>query len=254
MLYAKQTFTTMVDGRAVVVRKGDALPDDHPFATSTAEAWAGDHTADARRSALSRAARNPANQEAGTPYRQPEFPAAARSVETRDLEPTRSQALRANEAATFLPDQARDHMERMLREDADPDARLARYITVTSDRAYYRAFSAWMNDTVSGGHAWTSEERDAVQRVQWMQRSMTLGTGGAGGFLVPYEFDPSVLISSAGYVDPMRQVARMLAEVAAVIDRHLHRIPLDDPHRIALEVLARRRSSQPSRLRPSADR
>jgi hypothetical protein len=43
-------------------------------------------------------------------------------------------------------------MERMLRSDDDPDDQLARYVTVTSDRNYFRAFSAWLNDSVSGGH------------------------------------------------------------------------------------------------------
>jgi HK97 family phage major capsid protein len=38
---------------------------------------------------------------------------------------------------------------------------------------------------------------------------MSLGTGSAGGFLVPYELDPNILISSAGSVDPIRTVARV---------------------------------------------
>ena len=34
----------------------------------------------------------------------------------------------------------------MLREDDDADARLARFVSITSDRAYFRAFSAWVTD------------------------------------------------------------------------------------------------------------
>ena len=53
-----------------------------------------------------------------------------------------------------------------------------------------------MRDPVSGGHEWTPEQRDAVQRVRYVERAMSL-TGAAGGFLVPYELDPNILISSA---------------------------------------------------------
>jgi len=49
----------------------------------------------------------------------------------RDVDSLRSQALRSNAAADFLPDQSRAHMERMLREDDDVEARLARYVVET---------------------------------------------------------------------------------------------------------------------------
>lgn len=120
----------------------------------------------------------------------------------------RSAGLRANDAADFLAPEARAHMEKMIRQDDDPEHRLARYVSVTSDRAYFRAFGAWMNDTISGGHSWTDAEREAVQRVNHLQRSMTLGSGGAGGFLVPYELDQNVVIAST-YVDPMRASCRV---------------------------------------------
>jgi HK97 family phage major capsid protein len=122
----------------------------------------------------------------------------------------RSEALRANEKAEFLPEEARAHMERQLREDDDPEARLARYTVATSDRNYFRAFSAWMRDPVSGGHSWTPEEREAVQRVTWIDRAMALGAGGTGGFLVPYELDPQIIIASVGAISPLRQLGRVV--------------------------------------------
>jgi len=100
-------------------------------------------------------------------------------------------------------------MERMIRDDDDPEARVARFVVEASSRDYFRAFGKWMRDTVSGGHEWTPEEREAVQRVRFLERSMTLGTGANGGFLLPHELDPNVIISSTGYVDPMRQISRV---------------------------------------------
>ena len=38
---------------------------------------------------------------------------------------------------------------------------------------------------------------------------MSLGTTTAGGFLVSYEVDPQVLISGAGFINPMRDLARV---------------------------------------------
>jgi HK97 family phage major capsid protein len=149
-------------------------------------------------------ARDPRNHDVGTPpnrddRRQPADP----------IDELRSAALRANERAAFLPDTARAHMERELRDDDDPDNRLARFIAAAADRDYFRAFSKVFNDPVSGMHLWSPEEREAVQRVKTMQRSLTLAvTGTAGGFLVPYELDPQIIISSAGAISPLRQIAR----------------------------------------------
>jgi HK97 family phage major capsid protein len=130
---------------------------------------------------------------------------------------TRARALAANERAEYLPDAARAHMERMLRQDDDPDERLARYVAAMASRDYFRAFAAWVRDPIAGGHEWTDAERRAVQEMHRLQRSMVLGTGSAGGFLVPYELDPNVIIAGQGYVDPMRAVARV--ETTAVNEK-----------------------------------
>jgi HK97 family phage major capsid protein len=100
-------------------------------------------------------------------------------------------------------------MARQLEQDDDLEGRLARATIELSNRHYFRAFAKWMRDPVSGGHEWTPEEREAVQRVRYMERAMALGAGGTGGFLVPYELDPSILIASAGSVSPLREIARV---------------------------------------------
>jgi HK97 family phage major capsid protein len=120
----------------------------------------------------------------------------------------RDAALRANERASFLPDESKAHMETALRTDDDPENGLARYVVATADRSYYRAFAAWMNDPVSGGHSWSPEERQAVRRVRFVERALGLGSQG-GAFMTPYELDPAILISSAGAISPLRQIARV---------------------------------------------
>ena len=144
-------------------------------------------------------------------------PAADRRDDRRqpaDPDPSsqvRSQALRANEAASFLPDACREHMDRQIREDDDVNDGLARATIALADRDYFRAFAKWMRDPVSGGHSWTDKERAAVQKVQFEARSLTLSTAGtAGGFLVPYELDPSIILAGVGAISPLRQIARVV--------------------------------------------
>jgi HK97 family phage major capsid protein len=66
-----------------------------------------------------------------------------------------------------------------------------------------------MRDPVAGGHEWSTQERDAVQCVRHLERAMALGAGGTGGFLVPYELDPAIIVSSAGSVSPLREISRI---------------------------------------------
>jgi HK97 family phage major capsid protein len=121
----------------------------------------------------------------------------------------RSQALTVNEQAERMPDDAREKIARTLQADSDPDSRLARYVIAAGDQDYFGAFRKWFRDPLSGQYEWTPEEREAYALVQAEARVMGLGSGSGGGFLVPYELDPQILISSAGYIDPMRQLARV---------------------------------------------
>jgi HK97 family phage major capsid protein len=145
-----------------------------------------------------------ANTEAGASFHTP------RPSSNGNRDGLRSKALDANERADLLPDAAREHMARQLEQDDDPEERMAKTTIGLSDRNYFRAFAKWMRDPVSGGHEWTPEEREAVQRVRWLERAMALGAGGTGGFLVPYELDPAVVIASAGAVSPLREIARVV--------------------------------------------
>jgi HK97 family phage major capsid protein len=121
----------------------------------------------------------------------------------------RDRALRANERSTLLPEVCREHMERQLR---GPQAdRTADFVVATSEPDYLTAYGKWLREKVAGRPSpFTDAERAAWLRVQqYEERSMNLGSVGAGAALVPYALDPNVLIASAGSVDPMRRVSRV---------------------------------------------
>jgi HK97 family phage major capsid protein len=121
----------------------------------------------------------------------------------------RGRALTAVEKMPRLSDAAKQVATLAIEDDDDREARMARYTVELSRPAYFSAFRSWFNDPTTGPHTWSPEERDAVKRVQEVTRAMALSPGTAGGFLTPFELDPNLIISSAGSVDPMRNVARV---------------------------------------------
>jgi HK97 family phage major capsid protein len=132
----------------------------------------------------------------------------------------RSRALNAVERSSKdygVADHASERVTVALERDTDPESRLAKYVLETSDPEYFRAFSAWFNDPVSGHREWTGPEVDAHRRVKALARTMNIGTPGSGGFLVPFALDPQINISNTGSIDPMRQVSSV--RLTAVIEQ-----------------------------------
>jgi HK97 family phage major capsid protein len=126
----------------------------------------------------------------------------------------RGRALSAVERCNTMPDGARERTSKALEVDPDEQGRLARYVIEASQPDYLRAFTTWMRDPQHGHQEWSPAEREAFARVRTLTRAMALGTGSAGGFLVPFQLDPQILISNAGSVNPMREVSRV--ELTAV--------------------------------------
>jgi HK97 family phage major capsid protein/HK97 family phage prohead protease len=114
----------------------------------------------------------------------------------------RDNALRAVEQSHFpsSPDKAKaqESAERMLRSVDDRDGTLARRFLVTGNERYDRAFG---KAALAGGtNMLTNEERAA------------LATGGdaTGGFAVPFQLDPTVILTNTQVVNPVRQLARVV--------------------------------------------
>ena len=122
----------------------------------------------------------------------------------------RGRALGAIERCERLPDRVREVATRSIQDDDDKSNALAAYTVATSNPDYFSAFTQYFNDPVAGPHGWSPAERNAYREVSELSRAMNLGTTTAGGFLVPYELDPQLIIASGGSVSPMRAVARVV--------------------------------------------
>jgi HK97 family phage major capsid protein len=102
-------------------------------------------------------------------------------------------------------ERAKESVAKLLRKDA-ADGRFARYLLATGSPTYKRA---WMKALMPNGQGlMTREESLAMQSAALAERALNL-TGASGGFAVPFELDPTILLTSNGVVNPVRQVANV---------------------------------------------
>lgn len=110
----------------------------------------------------------------------------------------RSNAMRAIEGARFpgVADrsEAQGQAENLLGKVDDPDE-LSRRILSTGSPLYERAF----------GKAITNKPLTADE-----QRALSLGVDAAGGYAVPFQLDPTVILTSDGVTNPLRSLARVV--------------------------------------------
>jgi HK97 family phage major capsid protein len=143
--------------------------------------------------------------------------AAAERVDGYDATPprvaeARDAALRMIDdycTADVLSAAAADRLDTVLR-TGDPQGCTARYLTAAGDHAYRAAFAKMLADPVSGHLRFSPEEVEAVRAVSQVQaemRAMGEGSGAAGAFLLPVQLDPTIMLSSAGVLNPIRSVA-----------------------------------------------
>ena len=112
----------------------------------------------------------------------------------------RSRAFSAIEQMQGTTPARREAMTQII-EDNDPiDARLSQQLLASSSPDYLRAFSK-LARTSGQSHGLTDREREAVSRA------MSL-TDTAGGFLVPFQLDPTVILTSDGSYNDIRRAAR----------------------------------------------
>lgn len=113
----------------------------------------------------------------------------------------RDNAMRAVEQARFpgADDRARaqEQVERLLNTVDDEQGTLARRILTTGSPVYERAFGKAITQLSDKGL--TSEE----------QRALSLGVNTDGGYAVPFQLDPTVILTSDGSANPLRQIARV---------------------------------------------
>jgi HK97 family phage major capsid protein len=143
---------------------------------------------------------------AGTPF---QIMAKVQPYET-DLRMLDADGMR-DASRSILERQEARHLTAEQREKVDGligrhDPRLSKLIITSSRPEYRSAFTKYI-----GGNAdlMSNDERRAVQEVR---TSYSL-TDNAGGYAVPALLDPSIILTSDGSVNPMRQVSRIVTGI-----------------------------------------
>lgn len=136
-------------------------------------------------------------------------------VERRDTRrapnETRDQAQRTIERyAGSMDTGAADRLDVLVRKD---DARdwVSRYVAAVGSPEYASAFGKLAADPQFGHLRFSPAEVEAVRITSAVdaERSMAIGSGASGGFLLPFQLDPTVMLSSSGSLNPIRRLARV---------------------------------------------
>lgn len=124
---------------------------------------------------------------------------APRTAEVRrDVE---ERALRALEIEGDLDERNKAHIEGWLRDKrVNRGGALARHILATGRPEYREAF---LELTFRTSPVLSPEQMRAVQEI----RAMNITTDSAGGYMMPFTLDPSVILTNDGVNNPIRQIA-----------------------------------------------
>lgn len=125
----------------------------------------------------------------------------------------RSRALSAVERMQGANDKIRAAATEIIETWDDEDGRLSRLALALSEPTYFRAWSKMARDPHAADLS--DDERRAVANVKTFARAMSL-TDNAGGYLVPFQLDPTVIITANGSVNQIRQLARQVVATGDV--------------------------------------
>jgi HK97 family phage major capsid protein len=202
----RREISAWVDEVRSALRKGEATKDELIDAR--------DHLRELdsiRDKAIGEAVRNPRAVERESTYTPPgrDSGEEVRSIrgEIRDdalrtIDSYRSKDVLSAEAADRLDDVVR-HQDHAGME--------GRYLSAVGSREYMSAFGKLIAHPLDAHVRMTPRELESVQRVQGVmqERAMVEGSGGTGKYGVPVEVDPTILLSSSGALNPIRQLARV---------------------------------------------
>lgn len=121
------------------------------------------------------------------------------------LDKVSENAKRAIERAQYgvkNKESAQERAEELLDTVDNSSRELAKRMLLTGSSDYERGFTKVLRH---GSDAWcTTEERQALLRA-----AQALGGDANGGYAVPFQLDPTVMLTSAGVVNPIRELARV---------------------------------------------
>jgi HK97 family phage major capsid protein len=123
----------------------------------------------------------------------------------------------AIEATPYLPDYGRERAMRVVEREG-PRGTGHEWALVASNPDYVTAFTKLFEDPERGHLRFSEAERAAYaaadtylreMNVRDAERAMGEQSGAVGQFMVPISIDPSILLSNAGTISSIRQVARV---------------------------------------------
>jgi HK97 family phage major capsid protein len=86
----------------------------------------------------------------------------------------------------------------------------SRYIKAVGHEAYRSAFGKMLLEPQSAHLRWTPDEHEAMAGVnREMEFQRALGISGTGNYGVPLQLDPTIVLTSSGALNPIRQIARV---------------------------------------------
>lgn len=94
----------------------------------------------------------------------------------------------------------------------DPQAITARYIAAVGNDHYLSAFGKMVGDPQMGHLRFSPEEVEAVRQVTYASQASEMRsvlTTGATGFPLPLTVDPSIIMSGAGALNPVRDISNV---------------------------------------------
>lgn len=118
----------------------------------------------------------------------------------------RARALSALEKTQGATDPIRQAATSILEEHEDENSSISRLVLATTAPAYQRAFARMARFEEN---LLTEDEKRAVAHVKETMRAMSL-TGSGGGFLIPFQLDPTVIVTANGSNNEIRRVARQV--------------------------------------------
>lgn len=125
-----------------------------------------------------------------------------------------ARALSAAERMTGCDDRIRSAATHIIERWDDEDANLARFMLSLSNPDYLRGWTKLFR-AGDAAAALTDAERSAIATVRQVARStraLSL-TDTAGGYLVPFQLDPTVVLTANGSVNEIRQAARQVVAI-----------------------------------------
>lgn len=123
----------------------------------------------------------------------------------------RARALAAISKMPGASDKIRQAGTEIIERFDSKDSRLARHCLVTSSPAYLRA---WSKLATNKPHTLSPDEQRALAAVE-EYRAMSL-TDSQGGYLVPFQLDPTVIVTSSGVLSEIRSAARTVVATGDV--------------------------------------